>query len=407
MLPSLRIVKGGLRRATEALATEIAAPRPGSTTPEWSELEWQLAAAAAAAHGVSPLLSTTSTWQNAPWQSFLAHQREHVAQRFTRIAVLLERIDRGARAAGLPIVPLKGAALHALGVYLPGERPMADIDLLVRECDVAATNALLETLGYEESLATWKHRSFKPMAGRVMPGLGEHRDTQITIELHTCIQERLPVSAVEITARIYPTRPQPGLNPYPSIGALMSHLLLHTAGNICSRTLRLLHLNDIARLAARMTDEDWNVLWVGQAGEPPWWALPPLRLTARYYHDAIPASVLARVTAGCPALLRMTSRRQTLTHASCSDLWIQTFPGIEWSRSVREAGRYISRRIKPGEDAHRERMGQARTQAFLQGQSWARLSRGRQILLRLTRPVPRMDALYVVRAALARDAGAP
>jgi hypothetical protein len=212
---------------------------------------------------------------------------------------------------------------------------------------------------------------------------------------------------VEITARIYPTRPQPGLNPYPSIGALMSHLLLHTAGNICSRTLRLLHLNDIARLAARMTDEDWNVLWVGQAGEPPWWALPPLRLTARYYHDAIPASVLARVTAGCPALLRMTSRRQTLTHASCSDLWIQTFPGIEWSRSVREAGRYISRRIKPGEDAHRERMGQARTQAFLQGQSWARLSRGRQILLRLTRPVPRMDALYVVRAALARDAGAP
>jgi hypothetical protein len=406
MLPSLRIVKGGLQRATEALALQITAPPTGATTPEWSELEWQLAAAAAAAHGVAPLLSKTSTWQNAPWQAFLAEQHEHVAQRFTRIAALLKRIDRGARAAGLPIVPLKGAALHALGVYRPGERPMADIDLLVRECDGTAATALLEALGYEESLAVWKHRSFKPVAGRVMPGLGEHRDTQITIELHTRIQERLPVSAVEITAGIFPVRPQPGLNAYPSIGALMNHLLLHTAGNICSRTLRLLHLNDIARLCASMTDADWNVLWDEHTGAPPWWALPPLRLTTRYYPDAVPAAVLARVTAGCPALLRMTSRRQTLTQASCSDLWIQKLPGIEWSRSVREAGRYLRRRIKPGAEATRERMSQARTQAFLQGQSWARMSRGRQILLRLTRPVPRMDALYVIRAALARDAGA-
>ena len=402
MLPSLRIVKGGLGRATEAIARELAAPRPGSTTPEWSELEWQLAAAAAA-HGVSPLLSKISAWQNASWQSFLADQREHVAQRFTRIAALLECIDRGARAAGLAILPLKGAALHALGVYVPGERPMADIDLLVRECDAAAASELLEALGYVESLAVWKHRSFKPLAAQVMPGLGEHRDTQITIELHTRTQERLPVSAVDITARIYPATPQPGLNPYPSLGALMSHLLLHTAGNICSRSLRLLHLNDIARLAARMTDDDWNLLW-DQAAEPPWWALPPLRLTARYYHEAVPAAVLARLTAGCPALLRMTSRRQTLTQASCSDLWIQNFPGIEWSRSLREAGRYLRHRIKPGEEAHRDRMGQARTQPWLQGQSWARMSRGRQMLVRLTRPVPRMDALYVVRAALARDA---
>jgi hypothetical protein len=41
-----------------------------------------------------------------------------------------------------------------------------------------------------------------------------------------------------------------------------------------------------------------------------------------------------------------------------------------------------------------------RTQLWLQGQSWVTLKHGRRILTWLTRPVPRMDILFVVRAAL-------
>jgi hypothetical protein len=37
---------------------------------------------------------------------------------------------------------------------------------------------------------------------------------------------------------------------------------------------------------------------------------------------------------------------------------------------------------------------------WLQGQSWVTLNHGRRILTWLTKPVPRMDTLYVVRAAL-------
>jgi len=138
---------------------------------------------------------------------------------------------------------------------------MADIDLLVRENDAASTIKLLQDLGYVESFVAWKHRVFKPVTGRPATGLGEHRDTPVNIELHARIQERLPVSAVDITGRIYPRKPVPGLNPYPSNGAVMNHLLLHAAGNICGRSLRLLHLNDIALLATRMSGRDWNVLW--------------------------------------------------------------------------------------------------------------------------------------------------
>jgi hypothetical protein len=406
MLPPLKIVKAGLRRTTEALAVELALGRPGGATPEWSDLEWQLASAAAAAHGVSPLLSRFSTWQNPEWQLFLASQREHVELRHRRIASLLKRIDAGARAAGLAIVPLKGSALHALGVYAPGDRPMADIDLLVREDDAEPAIKLLRELDYVESFAQWKHRVFKPAEGAPVPGLGEHRDTPVNIELHTRIQERLPVSAVDITERIYPREPQPGLNDYPSTGALMNHLLLHTAGNICNRSLRLLHLHDISLLATRMVASDWDVLWDEHAAAPPWWALPPLRLLARYYRNAVPEAVFERIERDCPPLLRTMSRRQTLTQLSCSELWLHALSGIEWSRSVREAGRYVRNRVKPSEEAIQERADMVRTQLWLQGQSWVRQNQGRRILTLLTRQVPRMDTLYVVRAALEVPASA-
>ena len=356
--------------------------------------------AVAAAHGVSPLLSHGSTWENSGWRQFLAGQREHVEHRHQRIVALLQGIDVHARAAGLAIVPLKGSALHEIGLYAPGDRPMADIDLLVREEDADQTAALLRDLGYVDSFAHWRHRVFKPATGQPTAGLGEHRDSPINIELHTRIQERLPISPVDITERIYPREPLPGLNSYPSLGALMNHLLLHAAGNICNRSLRLLHLNDIALLSARMSASDWNVLWDEHAADAPWWALPPLRLVARYYANAIPEAVTDRLQHDCPALLRAISRRQTLTQVSCSDLWLHALAGIEWSRSFREVGRYIMNRVRPPEENIKERADMVRTQIWLQGQSWVRQNQGRRILTLLTRPVPRMDTLYVVRAAL-------
>ena len=63
----------------------------------------------------------------------------HVAGRHRRIAELLGRIDAEARRSGIALVALKGAALHAIGIYQAGERPMADIDLLARDADVDAT----------------------------------------------------------------------------------------------------------------------------------------------------------------------------------------------------------------------------------------------------------------------------
>jgi hypothetical protein len=397
MSPPLKLVRRGLQDTTEVLAMELALALPGTEMPRWNELEWRLATAAAVAHGISPLLCRFSTWQRPAWRRFLVEQRGHVAQRHERIAALLRRIDDDARVAGLPLMALKGAALHALGLYAPGDRPMADIDLLVDDANVDAATALLTALGYEASFVQWKHRVFKPAGLPPVTGLGEHRDTPINIELHTRIHERLPVATVDITAQVRPHAAQPGLNAYPSAGALMNHLLLHAAGNICGRSLRLIHLNDIALLATRMAPGDWAPLWADSA---PWWALPPLRLVARYYRDAVPKAVLSRLERACPPLLRLFARRQTLTRLSCSNLWLNALPGLEWSRSPADAARYLKNRLRPTQESIEERADMVRTQAWLQGQDWVTLGHRRRLLTWLTRPVPRMDTLYVVGKAL-------
>ncbi|MET0550958.1 MAG: nucleotidyltransferase family protein [Xanthomonas sp.] len=390
----LRRIGRGLRLATETLAQELA--RPGAPMPDWSGLHWQLAAAAAVAHGVAPLLSQRSQWPDRAWRTFLDGQREHVAHRYQRIAALLQRIDALAQTAGLAIVPLKGAALHALGLYRPGDRPMADIDLLVRPEDAERAATLLGALGYVAEFAQWKHQTFRPANAQAVPALGEHRDTPINIELHVRIQERLPLRAVDLGVRILPRDGTPGLNPYPSNGALMSHLLLHAAGGLCSRSLRLMHLHDLALLAPRMRASDWQVL----TGADAWWAWPPLRLMLRYYRAAIPSAVLKQLRAQCPPLLRLRARSLDLTAASCSQLWLPALPGIEWARSRREVLDYLRQRLQPSAESRQERAEMIRTQLWLQGQDWVRLPQRRRVLQRLLHPVPRMDTLYAVRTAL-------
>ena len=396
MLPPLRYVEAGLRRTTEAIAAELS--RPGGATPAWSDLEWQLASAAAVAHGVSPLLWKHSSWTQPRWQKFLEAQHEHVALRHARIAALLEQIDTLARAAGVATTPLKGAALHALGIHAPGDRPMADIDLLVDERDVEAAAGLMRAIGYVPSFDSWRHRVFKPATGTPPAVLGEHRDTPINIELHTRIRERLPVTVVDITDRILPRQSEPGSHPYPSPGALLAHLLLHAAGNICGRSLRLMHLHDIALLARSMQPEEWVFLWNAGAC---WWALPPLQMVARYYEDAIPDAVLATLARDCPPLLRRVSRHQTLTDVSCSGLWLHAFPGLEWSRNVGDAVHYVMDRVRPSAEKNRERADMVRTQLWLHDEDWVTATQRRRILTWLIRRVPRMDILFVARMALA------
>jgi hypothetical protein len=403
--PPPAVVQAALFKITETLAGELA--RPTDSTPDWSDFEWSIAKAVAAMHGVSPLLSTSLRWRGpAGWVNFLEEQRVHTANRHARIGELLRRLDQSTQEEGIAAMALKGAALHALGLYTAGERPMADLDLLVRPRDAERTARLLESLGYRESGMTWKERAFTPVAQFPVAALGEHSNNHIKIELHERICEMLPRKITDLSEFMFPGSPRPGLNAYPSKAALMSHLLLHAAGARVFQSLRLLQLHDLALLSLRMTAADWDeMLGFRARTRGLWWALPPLQLTLRYYPLRVPSRVLTALKLDCPWLLGSVSRRRAITHVSYSHLWVDALPGIEWSRSVPEMLRFAVGRVRPSAQHLAQRHTLANTQAWAAESQWPRLSQTRRILRwvasRQTRPV----TMHAVRAALARGTG--
>ena len=398
---SLEVLQRILTRTTETLARELG--RPGGQAPTWSEAEWAVARAVAAIHGVSPLLAASLRWRGpAAWTEFLAGQAAHTSRRFQRIQRLLQLIDGRARDAAIPIVPLKGAALHALGIYAAGERPMADIDLLVREEHSPGLVAILSAAGFAETHSTWKHRVLAHKDDGDPVALGEHADNGIKIELHSRVAEILPRHAVDVTASVFPRTPQPGFNSYPSKAALLLHLLLHTAGSLVMRNVRLLQLHDIARLAAVMSAADWEELSLQATRTTDrslWWTFPPLALANRYY-GCVPQWVLRYSAAESHWALRSLYRRRTLTQSSLSHLWISAFPGIEWSRSLGALVAYAAARAVPDRETLEQRKALAQIQPMVSGGSWSQLSQGRRIVRWVLSPPARQETLQPVRAAL-------
>jgi hypothetical protein len=339
----------------------------------------------------------------AHWREFLAGQKAHVVARHRRIQDLLHQIDARSREEGIAVVGLKGAALHSMGLYNAGERPMADVDLLVRAADTARTGQMLQSLGFDGSFTNWKHEVFEPKVCNVHKGLGEHTDNYLKVELHTRISEKLPLRITDVTDSVYPPTPHPGLNAYPSNAALMIHLLLHAAGSMAYRTLRLLHLHDIALVSSRMSGADWQALVMqGRHGNRPWWALPPLQLTARYYPDTVPKDVLTALANHCPWTLRRVVRDRSLSDVSLSYPWVEAFPGIAWSQSIVEAAAYIGRRIWPEQELLRLRELRAKTDFVSSQTQWTELSQGRRILRWLASKPLRIETQLAVRMALAQ-----
>jgi hypothetical protein len=401
-LPELRAVERVLRHTTETLARELS--RASTTAPDWNAFQWQIALAVAVMHGVTPLLSSTLRWRGpATWQQFLSAQRDHTIVRQRRIVEVLARIDAAARIEQVAILPLKGVALHELGIYQAGERPMADIDLLVQPRDDAAATRVLAMLGYRETGNTGRERIFEPTGPAAPADWCEQGDSPVKIELHDRIAEPLPIATVDITARLLPEPALPGVNPYPSEAALMLHLLLHAAGNIRTRALRLLQLHDISRLASRLSREDWERVLLPRGAPPSWWAYPPLLLTARYQLSGIPAPILARARALCPWPLRRVCEQQKLADVSLSNIWTEAFPGIEWSGSILEALHYVYRRLVPNRVQQvRRRLSAAQDWAV--HSPWMRQSQARRMLQWIISGHARAPTVAAVRAATARTA---
>jgi hypothetical protein len=343
---SFGVLARALRTTTERLAREV--HTPGDEPPCWTALEWRVARAAAALQGTSTLLANRLRWRGPhDWQAFLAQQRAQSLLRETTIDETLARLDDSLRAAGVGAIALKGAALRRLPIYLPGERPMGDIDLLVGDADAERIEAALDIAGYRHSHSSRRHVVFEPVATTAGSDFGEHVGNALKIEVHLRIAEPLPSNFVDITASLLPHRPDPGLHAYPDDAALLEHLLLHAAGNMRAHALRQVQLHDIAMLAGRLEPGEWQSLLNPQRPGGRWWLYPALAITANYYPGCIPLAELAAARAACRLWLRRAQHGITLTEVSWSNLRIAAFPGIAWSGSPFEALRFVRSRVFP------------------------------------------------------------
>jgi hypothetical protein len=389
-------VAAALRAITERLAGELANPR--GAPPDWCAFEWRTARAVAAMHGISGLLGGVLLWRGPEgWVDFLARQREQIARRQLRTLKLLATVGERFQHQGIPVQALKGAVLCREGLYEQGQRPMADLDLLTSPQHTVRAGEILEHLGLCATHRTVKHRVFEAREPAGVPSFGEHADNRLKVELHERICEPLPYRLTDISSLVTPPAPVPGLNPYPSPAALMAHLLLHAAGGMAYRTLRLVQLHDIVLLTQRLTGPDWQQLIDWQ----PWWAAPPLVLVERYYGTVIPPAVMASLRSCGPLILRRTCARQRVSDVSLSRLWLEAFPGIEWSRTASEAMLFMLRRIVPSEEMRSDRKLAQKTDPSLAQGDWGSLPQSRRILRALGARTPRPWPLYNVRAALA------
>lgn len=372
-----------------------------AVAPAWDELQWRRAPAVAAIHGISPWLSGRLRWAGpSQWQQFLAQQWQHTNQRFQGIESLRRRIDHEARRRRLGLVALKGIALHDLALYRPGERPMADIDLLIRERDLSAASELLATLGYVEVTCNRRERVFAPLNAAEPTGFGEHARNPIKIDLHTHVAEQLPVQSVDITELLLPDPGVAGLQGYATRATLMTHLLLHAAGNMRARSLRMIQLNDIAALAGRLESPDWEQVLAHERRFGCRWTYPPLALTSRYFRGVIPADVLTEAAGNCPPGLRRASGRQRLSDVSLSNSWIEFCPGIEWCGSLAEKLRFARGRAFPAAEVRAEMRTCESTETWARASPWFALSRAQRVIRWIFSRPQRVATMWSIRTAL-------
>jgi hypothetical protein len=398
-LPPPAELKISLRIATERLAQE--ARTASLQPPALTEFEWGLARAAATIHGVSGLLAAQDQWVGAAlWRDFVTSQRREIATQQHRFQELLGAIDDRARSMGIAIFALKGAALHARRVFQAGDRPMADLDLLVREADIPAMLPMLAGLGMRSTGASWKHRMFQEDADVPVDRFGEDARRPLNMDLHTRVAERLSTRVIDLTDEVLIER-HPGVHFYDSEMTMLRHLLLHAAGNISGRWLRLIQLVEIARVLERVDSRGWDELVrPAKGGTTPWWMFAPLVLVGRYFPGTVATDRLEHLGLAAPRLLRASMRGCTLSEVSASDPFLKALPALPWCQSLGDRLRYVADRVFPSSEEVHGFQQLANTRSYAANDSWVRRSQAGRVVRWLWARPPRAATMHAVRGGL-------
>lgn len=206
--------------------------------------------------------------------SILPDAARRTAVRNGRMMRVLDRIAVRFEEAGVPLLALKGAVLNLTVYDRADQRPMDDLDLLIREEDVDRACALLESMEgirgdslVREDFFPRFHYEIDYTVGLIYP---------VRVDLHVRPFRPLRYSRVVPTDALWasarPARIDRGTILVPSDEEMLVHLAAHAAIHACEREMWLV---DLRRWVERNGDMmDWSRL-VETAGR--WGLALPVR----------------------------------------------------------------------------------------------------------------------------------
>lgn len=246
----------------------------------------------------------------APFAELLRRQALVTDFRMLHLSRRLQRTVQEFHARGVPVMLLKGSAIGALTDPSFRERPMNDLDVLVRRADVDRACGALREAAWQDNADPLlgellkDHRHLPPFTDAAVPDL--------RLELHVALMPPGDVFAIDDEEFWREAQPAPA----PFEGALVpsaEHLLLHACTHFAWshamrfgawRTMRLAN----ALVSTGRLDWERFVALVARAGAGSscYWTL---RLARRLAGVEVPAAVLDRLATPRRAWLREALER--------------------------------------------------------------------------------------------------
>jgi hypothetical protein len=212
---------------------------------------------------------------------------------------------------GIDVVFLKGIHLK-MAYYRPAHiRHLSDIDLLVRDDDVAAARKILGKIQYEYFDIEKRPMDYWLKFSQHLPYT--HLKKKTMVDLHWNIlppNSPVEVPADELWSDVSPVGNVPSLKLL-SAENLLIHLCLHMSLLGFYHVVPLRHLADIERVAHKGLDwdevADKSRRWHCQA-----YIFPPLKLVNDCWKNTVPDAVLEKIAEESPKSLEPALRGHTL-----------------------------------------------------------------------------------------------
>ena len=210
------------------------------------------------------------------------------------------RIARAAAAAGLPLMPLKGIR-YIESIYSPEQRPLTDVDYLIRSEHRLEFKALMQNLGYtlRENAIT---REFEEAYSGEYHFMSETGGSVADVEMH---YELIPMLTLRAA---YPLNPERlwmhatiknGIS-IPRIEHDVLFVAVHLAAVHCFS--RLIWLADIDRLVRAAEKFDWDFLWdEARAARAGRLLAAVLRATQRFFSTPLNSGDMTEISSSISA----------------------------------------------------------------------------------------------------------